>query len=333
MQELYIQYADMKDRFFDVLVDTGFSKENAEQCGAIFADNTLDGVASHGVNRFPLFIEQCRNGVVDIDAVPEKVGSVGCIEQWDGKSGVGPLNALKATDRSVEIAAENGIGCVALKNNTHWMRGGTYGRRAASRGFLFICWTNTKPNMAPPNCKVPLVGNNPFVLAVPRDKGHLVLDMAMSQYSYGKMELYERTNREMEFQAGYDDEGKMTKDPGTIIRNSRVLPIGIWKGSGLAIMLDLFASVLSGGAATRDIPFDEPNLSQIYLAFAAHHVTSREQITRIGDELVEFLKSVPEKKKEGEVRYPGEGTLARREQNKANGIPVDAKTWQRIVDL
>lgn len=333
MQELYITYADMKHRFFDVLVDTGFSKEKAEECAAIFADNTLDGIASHGVNRFPLFIEQCRKGIIHIDVEPEKVDSFGCIEQWDGKSGVGPLNALQAADRAMEIAEEKGIGCVALKNNTHWMRGGTYGRRAASRGFLFICWTNTKPNMPPPNCKVPLVGNNPFVLAVPREKGDLVLDMAMSQFAYGKMELYERTNREMEFWAGYDDEGNLTKDPGIIISNGRILPVGLWKGSGLAVMLDLFAAVLSGGAATHDIPLDEPNLSQIFLAFSTGNVTAREELNRIGDELVAFLKNVSKDNKEGEIRYPGEGTLSRRSKNTEHGIPVDKKTWQRIVEL
>ena len=69
------------------------------------------------------------------------------MERWDGQRGFGPLNARHAMARAVELAHQFGIGMVALGNNNHWMRGGTYGWQAADAGCIGICWSNTCPNM------------------------------------------------------------------------------------------------------------------------------------------------------------------------------------------
>ena len=97
----------------------------------------------------------------------------------------------------MELASIYGIGCVGLQNTNHWMRGGSYGWRAAEKGKLFIGWTNTMPNMPPWGGSEPTLGNNPFVLAIPREEGHLVLDMAMSQYSYEKLEWHMRSGTDL----------------------------------------------------------------------------------------------------------------------------------------
>ena len=91
-------------------------------------------------------------------------------------------------DRAVELARANGIGCVALGNTNHWLRGGSYGWQAAEAGCVGICWTNTQPNMPAWGARDRRIGNNPFVMAVPRKEGHVVVDIAMAQFSYGQME-------------------------------------------------------------------------------------------------------------------------------------------------
>jgi 3-dehydro-L-gulonate 2-dehydrogenase len=330
---LHIAYEQMKDTFSNILRSEGFFEEQAQLLASLFAENTQDGVSSHGVNRFPQFIKQCRTGVVRKKAEPILKNAFGAVEQWDGGSGPGPLNALFCTDRAMEIANENGIGCVGLRNNTHWMRAGFYGWRAAGKGFPFLCWTNTKPNMPPLYSRRPLVGNNPIVMAVPRSNGPLVLDMALSQFSYGKLEMHQRTNRRMPYSAGYDREGNLTDDPGTILETGRILPVGYWKGSGLAIMLDMLAALLSGGAATHQITDEEPNLSQVFIAFSLERFGGRAYVDRLADELVEHLNSLPEDQREQHIAYPGEGTLKRRAENRNNGIPVDEKTWELIREL
>src|SRR6185369_8244775 len=119
-----------------------------------------------------------------------------------------------------------------------------------------ICWTNTLPNLPPWGSSEPRLGNNPLVIAVPRPAGHVVLDMAMSQFSYGALAAYRARGEMLPVEGGFDTEGRLTRDPATIEASQRPLPIGYWKGSGLSLMLDLIATMLSGGLATHQIPKD-----------------------------------------------------------------------------
>ena len=134
------------------------------------------------------------------------------------------------------------------------MRGGTYGWQAADAGVIGICWTNTLANLPPWGASVPALGNNPLIIAVPRPAGHVVLDMAMSQFSYGALATYRRSGQLLPVDGGFDAEGHLTRDPAAIEASQRPLPIGYWKGSGLAMMLDMIAALLSGGLATHQIP-------------------------------------------------------------------------------
>ena len=182
---LRVSYQELFDALLRVLLKLGFEPERARLCAQLFADTTRDGVYSHGLNRFPRFVAMIRNGSIDIHAQPELVMGSGPLERWDGKIGPGNLNAHHCMDRTIALAREQGMGCVALANTNHWMRGGSYGWQAADAGMIGMCWTNTLPNLPPWGAADPRVGNNPLVIAVPRADGHVVLDMAMSQFSYG----------------------------------------------------------------------------------------------------------------------------------------------------
>src|SRR5437773_5983804 len=185
-----VAYDHLRDVLSRALTRIGFAPERAARCAALFADASRDGVSSHGLNRFPRFIATIRNGVVDVDAEPHCLARWGALERWDGRRGAGNLNAQQCMARAVALAREQGIGCVALANTNHWMRGGSYGWQAAEAGAIGICWTNTLANMPPWGAAEPRIGNNPLVVAVPRPTGHVVLDMALSQFSVGALGAY-----------------------------------------------------------------------------------------------------------------------------------------------
>jgi len=184
---LRVPFPELAATLSGILVRTGFDPARADHCARLFAETTRDGVYSHGVERFPRFFEMIRNGSVDIHATPERVQQLGAIERWDGRRGPGNLNAWSSMARAIELSSERGIGCVALANTNHWMRGGTYGWQAADAARIGICWTNTLANLPPWGAPVAAVGNNPLIIAVPRPAGPVVLDMAMSQFSYGAL--------------------------------------------------------------------------------------------------------------------------------------------------
>jgi 3-dehydro-L-gulonate 2-dehydrogenase len=201
------------------------------------------------------------------------------------------------------------------------MRGGSYGWQAADAGALAFCWTNTLPNLPPWGSARPLLGNNPLVIAVPRQSGHVVLDMAMSQFSYGALAAYRARGEQLPVDGGFDKEGRLTRDPAAVEESGRPLPVGFWKGSGLALLLDMTAALLSGGLATHQIPTEvvnETRLSQLFLAFDLTRLTGTEHVA---DDIVESLQG---------VRYPGEHTLQVRRENMEQGIPVNPEVWEQV---
>ena len=327
---LRIPFVEMKGLFRRILVSRGLEEGEAETLACIVATNSLEGVYSHGTNRFPRLVHDIESGTVDKDAKVEKIIQAGSMECWNGHFGIGPLNAWKAMERATELAHEHGMGLVALGWNNHWLRGSTYGRLAAARGCIGICWSNTKPNMPVWGGTVPKIGNNPLIISVPKaDGAHFVFDSAMSQYSYGKLEEYRLKGEMLPFAGGFDDEGRLTSDPAVIEHNGRMLPIGLWKGSGLSIALDLIATVLSGGASVTQIGQmgNERGLTQIMIAIEADRLGGGKDVDRIVSTILGDLKS-------GEaVRYPGERLERTRKENLEAGIPVDERVWAQIEEL
>ncbi|MEJ5350174.1 MAG: 3-dehydro-L-gulonate 2-dehydrogenase [Melioribacteraceae bacterium] len=332
--KIKIDYNELKSVFKEILIKHDFENEDADLCAEIFTENTLCGVLSHGINRFPAFIELIRKGKINPKAKPEKIFSFNSIERWNGNFAPGPLNAWKMTNRAVELAKEFGTGLIALKNTNHWMRAATYGWKAADEGFLFVCWTNTIPNMPPWGGLEPRAGNNPIVFALPRSNGNVVLDMALSQFSYGKLATLINEGKKLPVFGGYDENGNLTDDPQEIYKTQRALPIGFWKGSGLSLLLDLFATVLSGGNSTSDLSkFDDDyGMSQIFIAINPDVFISKNEIDLIADKIISYYKSSRRLSKE-EILYPGERTLKTRNENLKNGIFVEEKNWEAVISL
>ena len=330
-----ISFDDLYNEFYRILIKNGFTESKAETVAKIFTENSLDGVYTHGVNRFPRFIKYIREKVVDVNAEPEKKNSAGAIEQWNGNYGPGILNALKSTDRAMELAKEYGIGCVALAYTNHWMRGGTYGWRAAKQGFAFIGWTNTLGNMPAWGATDSRLGNNPFVLGLPYNNEAIVLDMAMSLFSYGKMEAAVLKGQKLSFPGGYNKDGKLTDEPSEILETWRSLPMGYWKGAGLALLLDLLATVLSAGIPTYEIDKYEyeRGLSQIFIALDLARLGEHSIISKTVNNIIDdYHASVPETEST-EILYPGERVLRSRKENSVNGIPVNTSVWDEIKGL
>uniref|UniRef100_A0A7V5CSG3 3-dehydro-L-gulonate 2-dehydrogenase n=1 Tax=Acidobacterium capsulatum TaxID=33075 RepID=A0A7V5CSG3_9BACT len=333
---LRISFHDLHRALATALTHVGFAPERAQLCARLFAETTLDGVYSHGVNRFPRFVAMIRNGAVDVHATPECISAFGSLERWDGHRGPGNLNAHAAMERALALSRAHGIGCVALRNTNHWMRGGSYGWQAANAGSIALCWTNTLPNLPAWGTREATVGNNPLILAVPRRAGHLVLDMAMSQFSYGALESYSRRGEHLPVPGGFDASGTLTHDPAAIEASQRPLPIGYWKGSGLALLLDAVAAVTALGNATHQLardPLQETGLSQVFIAIHPAALDAAADTDRIADEIVASLHAAAPAEPGRPARYPGEQTLRLREENLRLGIPVEDSIWQQILAI
>jgi len=329
-----IPFAEVEQTLADVLRNLGFAAERALTCARLFAETTRDGVYTHGINRFPRFVGTIRNGCVDPTGEAEATARLGALERWDGHRGPGNLNALAAMGRAIELGREHGVGCATMGNTNHWMRGGTYGWQAAEAGMIGICWTNTMPNQPPWGGVEPVIGNNPLVIAVPRAAGPVVLDMAMSQFSYGALESYRKRGEMLPVDGGFDEQGNLTRDPAAIEGSRRLLPAGYWKGSGLAVVLDMIAAMMALGRATHQIapdPLLETGVSQMFLTLNPAAFGPLSQAEKIADGVVESLHNSRPAAPNGKVRYPAEHSLRIREDNLRLGLPIEPKVWVEIL--
>jgi 3-dehydro-L-gulonate 2-dehydrogenase len=260
---------------------------------------------------------------------------MGAFEQWDGRFGPGNLNAARCMDRAIELARQNGIGCVALKETNHWMRGGAYGLQAAAANCIGICWTNALGAMPPWGGRDCRLGTNPLIMAMPGDPPVLV-DMAMSQFSYGKLEEYRLKDQKLPVAGGYDQEGRLTDDPGAIEATRRLLPVGHWKGAALSMILDMIAAVLAGGNAVVDITRKYPResaVSQVFIAFDLGRISADGAWAGTVERIKEFIREGEPDESGKQPRIPGERAKTSREANDRNGIQVDERIWARIQAL
>lgn len=329
-----LPFSQLESELIRVMTKNDFPGNTAKTCASIFVGNSLDGVYSHGVNRFAKFIGVVKEGLIKAGHQAVLKNAVGSMEQWDGQLGPGPLNAVLCTDRAMAIATEHGIGCVALANTNHWMRGGTYGWRAAKNGFVLIAWSNTIANMPAWGAVNSKLGNNPLVIAVPYKDEAIVVDMAMSQYSYGALEVAHMKNETLSVPGGYDTNGVLTHIPQEIKTSQRALPIGYWKGAGLSLLLDILATILSGGLSVAGITKQntEANVSQMFIAIDITRLQNFKSIAFAIDQIIaDYRLSIPEVGKS--IRYPGENILKVREENTKSGIPISESVWAEIQGL
>ena len=330
-----VSFQTLRDELYRVLATVGFTDERAMLCAQLFAANQRDGVYSHGLNRFPGFVVGLESKQVDFRAKPEKIEGFGALERWNGKMGVGLVNAHFCMQRATELAEVHGIGCVGLSNTNHWMRGGAYALQAAEAGYIGICWTNTTRLMPPWGSAEKKIGNNPMAIGIPREGGHILLDMAMSQYSNGKLEVLQLQGKQLPLPGGYDTKGELTIEPGEILDSARALPIGYWKGSGLALVLDTMASVISGGQATHEIgkQGSEYAVSQVYIAINATGMMGQAALEGTVAAIIDDFRMAAPLDENESVRYPGEGMLRTRQESLEKGVLVDEAQWQALLEM
>ena len=330
-----IPHEELQAKFAEVIKGRGFDNHDTKLLATIFMQNSLEGVYSHGVNRFPKFIEFVDKGYINLNGQLKKKAGAGSLEQWEGDLRAGILNALDCTGRAMDLASTNGMGCVALSNTNHWMRGGTYGWKAAKAGYLFIGWTNTLANMPAWGAANSKLGNNPLVMAVPYNDEAIVLDMAMSQFSYGALEKFDLNGATLPVSGGFDKQGNMTEKPADIMESRRIMPAGYWKGAGLSLLLDIFSTLLAGGLSTSEISKKEAEygVSQIFIAIDMKKLSNFPIINETVRSIIEDYKTSLPAGAKNEIVYPGENVVKTRRRNSVEGIPINKAVWKVIGEL
>jgi 3-dehydro-L-gulonate 2-dehydrogenase len=157
----------------------------------------------------------------------------------------------------------------------------------------------------------------------------------MSQYSYGKMEVLQKEGKMLQYPGGFNKEGEITSDPGEILESWRVMPVGYWKGAGFSLLLDVVATILSGGQSTHQIHSctSEYSVSQVFIAINLKALHNFPSINKSIEQIIEDLHNSNPENPDTKIRYPGENVVKLRKENLKNGIPVDSTIWHNLLKL
>jgi len=302
----------------------------------------LFGHDSHGVGMIPHYIQNTGNGACVRNHHAKIERDNGAVIVVDGGAGYGQVIAKEAMDIGIERARKHGVCVVGLKNSHHIGRIGHWGEQCARAGLVSIHWVNVhghKPLVAPFGGAEARFTTNPYCTAIPR-KGRepIVLDFATSQVAMGKVRVANNKKVQMDEGLLIDVNGFPTTHPGVMYNPpyGAILPFGLHKGGGLAVICDLLAGALTGGRthSPRTIKQNSTDIinNMLSIIIDPDSMGGTAFFEDEVDTFIDWVKSARPAPGVDEVLTPGEPERMRRADREKNGVPIDGTTWQQLLD-
>ncbi len=320
----------IEDLAFRALVAAGTTEKNARPLAHATAMTEADGVASHGLAYIPIYCEHVSCGKVDGTATPSLATPRPGVVTVDAATGFAHSAIDLGFEKLVPLARSQGIALLTIHNSYNCGVLGCHTHRLAREGLVGLGFTNAPASIAPSGGKTPVVGTNPFSLAVPGPDGEPAILIDQSASTIAKSEVMKHAREGKPIPEGWalDPEGKPTTDPDIGLTGS-MAPSGGYKGVGIAILVETLAAALSG--ATLGInasPFSgtkggPPKTGQAFIAIDPGASAGSGFADRIAALTAAF-------EAQDGARLPGNGRKAKREAARANGVEVSVATLAKI---
>lgn len=316
----------------------GLGEADAALAAEGLVETDLMGIGTHGVTRLDTYCALVARGTIKGDATITVERTAPSLAAVDGGHGLGVVVGARAMDEAVALAEQTGIGFVAVRDSSHFGAAGLYALRAARQDMIGLAVTNASPAMAPFGGRDLIMGNNPFAIGAPRrDAFPLILDMALSIAARGKMRRLRDAGQEMPTGWALDRDGRPTTDPAAGL-DGFIQFVGDHKGYGLAVMMDLLAGVLSGGAfltGSLGMWQDEAPMrtSHAFLALDPGKLMPRAAYEERVEAFCAEIKGCRPFAEDGEVLLPGELEGRAHARQSAEGIRLQEKTLETVRRL
>lgn len=329
--------ADVRTFAIDILLALGASDEEADivSDGVTMASLWWHPGQGQGLEKLFRYQRRVKEGGIVADARMEWVKDGPSYALLDAAKGFGYVAGHRAMQRAAEKAGQVGIGMVGVRRSNHFGVAGYHATQAAKQNLIGWAFTNARAEMAPWGSAKPVLGTNPWGIAIPRaDASPIVLDMALTMSGKGMMRWYERIGKEMPDNWALTPEGKKTTNPSEAM-DGPVLPIGEYKGYGLSLVTDVLAGVMTGAKVGLSVFQDEQlyDVGHMMLAIDPEVFIGRAELEQRLEDLIEEVKSAPPIDPDQPVMLPGEAEHKRMEQRRREGIPIDRETVQGLKKL
>ena len=288
-----------------------------------------------GLEKLFRFFRRVRNGGIIPGAPMEWIQDGPSHALLDAGKGFGYVAAHRAMQRAIEKAQAGAVAMVGVRHSNHFGIAGYHALQAAEAGLIGWAVTNAGAEMAPFGSAKPVLGTNPWGIAVPRKHNPpIVLDMALTMSGKGMMRWYDRTGKPIPVSWARTPGGQKTAEPAQAM-NGPLLPIGEYKGYGLSLVSDILTGVMTGALFGLSVFQEDTNFDVGHTLCAIRpdaFLPSAEFAQRL-EKLVEEVKGAPPIDPGHPVLLPGEAEFKRMAKRRAEGIPIDQNTVDKLREL
>ncbi|HRA21947.1 MAG TPA: Ldh family oxidoreductase [Usitatibacteraceae bacterium] len=321
------------------LAGLGLEARDAADCARILVLGELMGLSTHGVGRIESYGERIDLGGIKARPAIRVERVAPAMARVDGDNGVGPLVGMRALQAAIALARETGVGAVFARASNHFGPVAPYSLIAAEAGFASIIGSNATTTIAPTGGREARLGNSPVGFCVPNPGGRpVILDMALSMVARAKIRNAAKRGESIPPTWATDREGNPTTDPKAAL-DGFLLPIGGHKGYGLALIVDLFAGLLSGAAylthvsSWSDNPEAPQDLGHFFFVIDASRLGPADWLAARMRDFAAILHDTPPADPAAPVLLPGEIELDRLDLHRRDGLALDPALLARLEAL
>jgi uncharacterized oxidoreductase len=338
-QEILITAPRLKAAIEAIVAKGGSEPREADLVAGNLVEANLTGHDSHGVGMIPRYVKSLLEGGLRVNQHPRVLLDTGSMLRLDGQAGYGQVIGCEAMALGIERAKKHGSCVVAIGNSHHLGRIGHWAEQCLEAGLVSLHFVNviSRPIVAPWGGRDARFGTNPVCIGIPRANGEpFVLDFATSRIAQGKTRVAYNQGKSLEPGIVIDDKGDPTTNPrySVIPPFGAIMPFGEHKGSGLALACELLGGALTG-SGTQHMP-DQGKMrvlnGMLSILIDPAALGTAQHLAEQAEAFIASEKASPPAAGVERVLIAGDPERAKRKERLAAGIPVDATTWEEILD-
>lgn len=333
-----------------VFESLGLSAQDAQMAAVVLVAADVRGIPSHGVGRLWRYVNGLRENQMLSDVAPKILVDTPMSVVFDAQGGMGAPAGIKAMEKVIAKASQNGCAFGCVKNSNHFGIAGYYAMMALEHDMLGIAMTNTAALGVPTFGRQVMFGTNPLAFAAPAGRERaFVLDMSTTVVSRGKVEVYDRKEKALPLGWAVDKTGHVASDAKSILDDmfhrvgGGILPLGGegeqyggYKGFGLAVMVDIFCAVLSGAAfgdMISDTATTSARVSHFFGAIKIDRFRDPADFRADMDTMLGNLRNCPPAEGESRVYFAGQKEFEKEKEALKDGILLHRKTYDQLCKI
>ena len=334
----------------EVFLSLGMTEIDAACAADVLVTADLRGIPSHGIARLWRYVNGLKTKTMLAETPPEVLRETPSSLVIDAKGGMGAPASVATMKQVIAKAENNGAAFGAVRESNHFGIAGYYAMMALEHDMIGIAMTNTAALGVPTFGRQVMFGTNPLAFAAPADKERaFVLDMSTTVVTRGKVEVYDRLEKELPSGWAVNKSGTTAGDPSSLLMDmlnrvgGGILPLGGegeafggHKGFGLAIMVDILCSVLAGsafGPGLSDTESTSARVGHFFGAIKLDMFRDPADFRRDMDAMLKGLRETPVAEGAERVYFAGQKEFEKENEHRKDGIPILAKTYEQLKEI